>query len=161
MTRARRAPRPRWWVPSAAVAVVTAALLVDTSSGPDPTGRRPGAAVAEPGPTRAPRAATVEEFCGAFAYLAASYTDQLANPDRDSAAPLEAAAAELRSIGRPPGMSDLHAAGLALLVDDILQPFRHLATRGAAPAPGASRGAEEELALERVHAYVEATCAPT
>lgn len=157
MSRARRTPRPRWLAVLAPVAVVVVALVVDTSSGPPPVPEQPAAPPIEPA-----RVATVAEFCDAFAYLAASYTDQVANPDRDTAAPLEAAGAELRAVGRPPGMTDLDAAGLDVFVDDALEPFRHLATPGAAPESAtASRSGEDQLALERFNAFVSATCTPT
>lgn len=157
MSHARRTPRPRWLAVLVPVAVVVAALVVDTSS--EPASEPPPVG---PPPTEPVRVATVAEFCDAFAYLAASYTDQVANPDRDTAAPLEAAGAELRAVGRPPGMTDLDAAGLDVFVDDTLEPFRHLATPGATPESAtASRSGEDQLALERFNAFVSATCTPT
>jgi hypothetical protein len=143
---------------AAVVAVIAATLLVDLS--PDrtspPTGV-PESPASSPLPPPV-RLTTVEEFCAAFSYFAASYTDQLANPDRESAAPLEAAGAALRTVGRPPGMTALDVRGLDLFVEDTLRGFRQVAdTPGSAP----SRTADDQLSLERFNAYVGSTCTPT
>lgn len=149
--------KARWTAGVGAVAVVAAVFVVDTSAEQTP----PAASPAAPPPTPPP-VATVEEFCAAFSFFAASYSDQLGNPDRDTAAPLEAAGAELLAVGRPPGMSDLEAAGLAVFVDDTLAPFRHLATPGA-PTPTALPPLAEDdyLALDTFDAFLTQTCTAT
>lgn len=147
--------RGRWTAAIGLLAVVVAVFLVETSGSPEPP--PPVEPSAAPPPV-----ATVEDFCAAFSYFAASYSDQLGNPDRDTAAPLEAAGAELLAVGRPPGMSDLEATGLAVFVEDTLRPFRHLATPGA-PSPTAVTPLtdDETLALETFNAFLTKTCQPT
>ncbi len=147
--------RGRWTAGIGLVAVVVAVFLVETSG--SPSSSPPAVA-----PTPTPPVATVEDFCAAFSFFAASYSDQLGNPDRDTAAPLESAGAELLAVGRPPGMTDIEANGLAVFVEDTLRPFRHLATPGApSPTAAAPLADDETLALETFNAFLTKTCQPT
>lgn len=153
--RRRARPGYRWTAGVGVLAVVVAAVLVETSGDRAPEPPR----TAVPTPSVPPPVATVEEFCAAFSSFAASHSGQLANPDRDTAAPLEAAGEQLLEVGRPPGMSDLEAAGLRVLVEDTLEPFRDPGS-GEAPAVPPSRASDDLLALDAFNGFLSATCSP-